>query len=240
MKLHGFLVIACLVGANAAMAGDGYVTDDVDLRAGPDPGYPTVATLHSGTPVSIQGCVKNWSWCDVVTTNGRGWIAGDFLEQDYEGHRVVVPAFGVQMGIPIITFSFNSYWNEHYRSSAWFHDRARFAKVRPRYAPPMRKPIDPHAGEKATVQHQTRAPTQGAKIAREPAQSGQPQSVASEPTPRQPVAHPVALEANVTARNGTGDNPKNEKHDNNPKQEKRDENAKDEKQKDADTGKHER
>ncbi len=222
MKLRGFLAIACLVGANAAMAGDGYVNEDTDLRAGPDPGYPTVATLHSGTPVSIQGCVKNWSWCDVVTTNGRGWIAGDFLEEDYEGHRVVVPAFGVQVGIPIVTFSFNSYWNEHYRSSPWFHDRARFAKVHPRYAPPMRKPINPHAGEKASVQHPVHAPAQNDRVANGSAQSDQSHSVASETTPHPPAAHPNASASKDTSRNGGDENPKDEKH------------------KDADTGKHER
>lgn len=231
MRLHGFLALACLVGANAAMAGDGYVTGDVDLRAGPDPGYPTVATLHSGTPVSIQGCVKNWSWCDVATTNGRGWIAGDFLEEDYEGHRVVVPAFGVQVGIPIITFSFNSYWNEHYRSSPWFHDRARWAKVRPRYAPPMRNPIkpnaNPHAGEKASAQHTASAPAQNDRTANGTTRSGQAHSVAGEPTPHPPAAHQPAIhqpapETKVNSRKDGDQNPKDEKH------------------KDEDTGKHER
>jgi uncharacterized protein YraI len=151
MKFATAIAAACLCAATFAHAGDGYVTGDVDLRAGPDPGYPTIATLNAGTRVSIQGCVSNWSWCDVATATDRGWVAGDFLEEDYEGNRVVVPAFGVQIGIPIITFSFDSYWgahyhNERYESRPWYAERARWAQIRPRYAPPRRQPISPNAG----------------------------------------------------------------------------------------------
>jgi len=152
MKTTIVVAAACLCLASLARAGDGYVTGDVDLRAGPDPAYPTVATLNAGTPVAIQGCVANWSWCDIATASDRGWVAGDFLEEDYDGRRVVVPAFGVQIGIPIVAFSFDAYWgahyhNERYEGRPWYSDRARWAKIRPRYAPPMRHPIDPNAGK---------------------------------------------------------------------------------------------
>ena len=136
------VTFACwLLFPAVALAGDGYVSGDVELRAGPDPGYPTVMKLTSNTPVSIQGCVKNWSWCDVATASERGWIAGDFLEQEYSGHRAVVPAFGKQLGIPLVVFSFSNYWGKHYRDRPWYAERARWAKIKPRYAPPMHRPI---------------------------------------------------------------------------------------------------
>ena len=124
-----------------ALAGEAFVSGDVELRAGPDPAYPTVTKLTTNTPVSIQGCVKNWSWCDVVTPTARGWIAGDFLEQEYSGHRAVVPAFGKQLGIPVVAFSFANYWNRHYHDRPWYAERTRWAKIKPRYAPPMHRPL---------------------------------------------------------------------------------------------------
>ena len=145
-----FVASLCVLAASAANAGDGYVSGDVEMHAGPDPTYPTVARVNTGTPVSIQGCVKNWSWCDVVTAQDRGWVAADFLEEDYQGRRVVVPAFGVQAGIPVVTFSFATYWNAHYHARPFYAERARWAKVKPRYAPPMRRPIDPKAGQART------------------------------------------------------------------------------------------
>ncbi|MEP6938731.1 MAG: SH3 domain-containing protein [Rudaea sp.] len=141
MKLIHLALACCLFAPAVVFAGDGYVSGDVELRAGPDPAYPTVAKLTTNTPVSIQGCVKNWSWCDVVTASARGWVAGDFLEQEYSGHRAVVPAFGKQLGIPVVVFSFSKYWNRHYRDRPWYAERVRWSKTKPRYAAPMHHPL---------------------------------------------------------------------------------------------------
>jgi len=46
----------------AAVAADGFVTGNVNLRAGPATDYPRIALLRAGTPVSIQGCVDGWTW----------------------------------------------------------------------------------------------------------------------------------------------------------------------------------
>ena len=73
-----------LFASASALAADGYLTGDVNLRAGPDPGYPSVAMLSAGTEVAIQGCVDGWSWCDVAVGDNRGWVAGDFLQEEYQ------------------------------------------------------------------------------------------------------------------------------------------------------------
>ncbi len=39
-----------------AYAADGYVTSNVNLRAGPDPSYPLVDQLPASTEVDVQGC----------------------------------------------------------------------------------------------------------------------------------------------------------------------------------------
>lgn len=118
-----------------AVAADGYLTDNVNLRAGPDPGYPSVAMLSIGTPVAIEGCVDGWSWCDVTAGNNRGWVAGNFLQEEYQGRRVLVPTYGVQIGIPIVSFVFGTYWDDHYRNRSWYGNRQHWSQIRPQYQP---------------------------------------------------------------------------------------------------------
>ena len=124
-----------LFAVTSAFAADGYVTGNVNLRAGPDSSYPSVAMLGAGTSVAIQGCVDGWSWCDVAAGNNRGWVAGNFLQEEYQGQRVLVPNYGVQIGIPIVAFAFGAYWDDHYRNRSWYHDRDRWSHVTPHYRP---------------------------------------------------------------------------------------------------------
>jgi uncharacterized protein YraI len=124
-----------LFAVTSAFAADGYVTGDVNLRAGPDSSYPSVAMLGAGTSVAIEGCVDGWSWCDVATGNDRGWVAGNFLQEEYQGRRVLVPSYGVQIGIPIVAFAFGAYWDDHYRNRSWYGDRDRWSHVTPHYRP---------------------------------------------------------------------------------------------------------
>ena len=119
----------------SAFAADGYVTGDVNLRAGPDTSYPRVSMLDSGTPVAIEGCVDGWSWCDVAAGDNRGWVAGNFLQEEYQGQRVFVPEYGVQIGIPIVAFAFGAYWDEHYRNRSWYGERSHWSHIRPLYRP---------------------------------------------------------------------------------------------------------
>jgi len=127
----GFSIFA----VTSAFAADGYVTGNVNLRAGPDSSYPSVAMLGAGTPVAIQGCVDGWSWCDVAAGDNRGWVAGNFLQEEYQGRRVLVPSYAVQIGIPVVTFVFGTYWDNHYRSRSWYGERDRWSHVRPHYQP---------------------------------------------------------------------------------------------------------
>jgi uncharacterized protein YraI len=117
----------------AAIAGEGYVTTNVSLRAGPDSGYPDVAMLYAGTPVVIEGCVDGWSWCDVINGDSRGWMPANYLQQEYEGRRVLIPEYGVRIGIPVIAFVFGSYWDSNYRHRSWYGERERWSRVTPQY-----------------------------------------------------------------------------------------------------------
>ena len=122
-----------LFAATSAMAAEGYVTANVNLRAGPDVSYPRVVRLHAGTPVTIEGCVDGWTWCDVWVGDERGWVAADYLQEEYEGRRVYVPTYGMRIGIPIISFAFGDYWGSHYSHRSWYHDRDRYSHIQPSY-----------------------------------------------------------------------------------------------------------
>lgn len=121
------------LATTAAIAGEGYVTTNVNLRAGPDTGYPDVATLYAGTSVAIEGCVDGWSWCDVAYGDSRGWVPANYLQQEYQGQRVLVPEYGVRIGIPVISFVFGSYWDSYYRGRSWYGNRERWSRVTPQY-----------------------------------------------------------------------------------------------------------
>jgi len=121
------------LATTSAFAAEGYVTGNVSLRAGPDASYPAVVRLRAGTTVDIDGCVDGWSWCDVSTGDDRGWVSGNYLQEEYEGRRVLVPSYGVRIGIPILSFVFADYWGEHYRQRSWYGNRERWSHVRPQY-----------------------------------------------------------------------------------------------------------
>lgn len=134
------LSLSCFA-TTAAFAADGYVTGNVNLRAGPDISYPSVDRLPAGTSVAIYGCVDGWSWCDVSTGDDRGWVAGSFLQEEYEGQRVYVADYGVRIGIPIVGFVFGTYWADHYRGRSWYGNRDHWSHIQPHY-----RPIVAHGG----------------------------------------------------------------------------------------------
>jgi len=101
----------------------GVVTAYVDLYAGPDLGYPTIAQLSAGTPVLIQGCTAGWGWCDVIVGGSRGWVAGTFLQYSYQSQPVYVADYGARIGIPIVTFSIAAYWGSYYVNRPFYRNR---------------------------------------------------------------------------------------------------------------------
>jgi len=160
------IITACLalLLPMAVFAADGYVVGNVNLRAGPDSGYPAVRMLPAGAPVAIQGCLDDWSWCDVVAFGDRGWVAGNFLQYEYQNRRVYVPDYGVRIGLPIVSFVLGSYWENHYRNRPWYGRRTYWSgrhfhhRAPPRPAHPIVSPRPPH-GTRPPI-HGPRPPVQ--------------------------------------------------------------------------------
>ena len=54
--LRSVVAALMMIVPAAAFAADGYVITNVNMRAGPDPGYPVVQVLPTNAWVSVQGC----------------------------------------------------------------------------------------------------------------------------------------------------------------------------------------
>ncbi len=128
MKRKLWCVVAALSLATPALAfaQDGYVVDNVNLRAGPDASYPLVDQLPAGTQVGVQGCTDGYEWCDVIADGNRGWIAGNYIQYRYQDQPVYLSDYGSQIGIPIVAFSVGTYWDRYYRSRPFYGDRGRW------------------------------------------------------------------------------------------------------------------
>ena len=153
----------------------------VAMRAGPDRGYPFVASYGAGTPFTVEGCTEGYGWCDVIGPNGyRGWVYAGDLTYPYQRRMVPVVGYGPAIGIPIVTFAVGSYWGAHYPHRAWYRDRARWESYRPVYRPaPHRAPPPPRVVH-APPPGMPHAPRPGGRTAID---AGQPTIVASPPAP---------------------------------------------------------
>ena len=93
MKRLRWIGLALLLVAPLwARASDGFVTANVNLRAGPDVDYPWIATIPAGSRVSIQGCTEGWGWCDVVAFGNRGWMVIALTQVDRPDPKAIDPA----------------------------------------------------------------------------------------------------------------------------------------------------
>jgi uncharacterized protein YraI len=96
----------------AASAATGYVSGRTKMRAGPDSGYPTVATIRRGEGVTIHGCLSNRSWCDVGFKGERGWLPADsILGKTVRGR---VPVATMDSGVNTMRFNLDEYWDTNY------------------------------------------------------------------------------------------------------------------------------
>jgi uncharacterized protein YraI len=128
LKLAGAaLFAATLLPAAASAAAPGYVTTNLNVRAGPGTQFPAVAVFPAGSQLTVIGCTQNFGWCDVSGRGVRGWVSGAYLEILHERRRVR-PRHGVTYGLPVITFSIGRYWDDHYRGRGWYRDRSRYER----------------------------------------------------------------------------------------------------------------
>ncbi|HWZ63103.1 MAG TPA: SH3 domain-containing protein [Steroidobacteraceae bacterium] len=114
------------------------------LRAGPSIEYPSVVMMPAGAVVEVFGCEQGYNWCDVQLGADRGWVDGVFLQAAAPGGPVVVSSSAGVLGIPTVSFVFNSYWGNYYSGRPWYGRRDFYYKYWNRYPhgrpPPLYRP----------------------------------------------------------------------------------------------------
>lgn len=133
-----------LISAGLASAQNAFTSRPMNVRAGPNGDYPLVAQLGEGEPLDVHGCLSDWSWCDVSFDDSRGWIYAGGLSFVYQGARVPIYSFGPRLGLPIISFSLLTYWDNYYRRRPWYAQRDEWTHRR--LPPHARPPGRPNAG----------------------------------------------------------------------------------------------
>ena len=132
LKALGFLISALAALPAASYAQQlAYTSKDVKLRAGPSTDYPIVAIVPGGVPLTVEGCLSDYRWCDVVAGPDRGWVFAGNIVYAYQGVNVPLLTYGAAIGIGILAFNLDSYWDEHYRARPWYPQRFHWVDRRP-------------------------------------------------------------------------------------------------------------
>jgi len=105
------------------MAARAYVLAGSPIFAGPGNDFPVVAQLGQGAAVNVNGCLGDYSWCDVNLGANRGWVYAGDLAYPYQNRRVPIAEYGPSLALPLITFSLGTYWDRYYRGRTFYHER---------------------------------------------------------------------------------------------------------------------
>jgi len=205
MKIAGAAWLATLAMAalpGLAQAQAAYAAKDVHLRAGPAREYPVVAVVPAGAPVAVQGCLSDYSWCDVIAGPSRGWAYAANIQYAYQGSDVPVLGYGADIGIAIVGFALLDYWSHYYVDRPFYRDRDQWEhRPRPpRAAPPGIRPGPPAHGMPAPRPSQPlplppRTGVPGGARAQPPQQGGPGEPNRQPPQRGAPgAAHPQAPE----------------------------------------------
>ncbi|HWA49953.1 MAG TPA: SH3 domain-containing protein [Dongiaceae bacterium] len=119
--------LLALPGAASALTA--VTTQPVPLRAGPAPDFPVVDSVPSDARVVVHGCVRAYRWCDISWRDRHGWLPGDELAYLDDGRRVSIIEYGPTVGLPIIAFSVDSYWDRYYRGRPFYRQRSHWRTV---------------------------------------------------------------------------------------------------------------
>jgi uncharacterized protein YraI len=117
------ILLAGLLPVLASAQQIAMTAEQINLRAGPDSNYPIVSVLQPNSQVIVQGCLQDYSWCDVGFGPVRGWVYAGVLRYPYQNGYAILPQVAPMVGIGVIGFAFGDYWHSHYRGQPWYREQ---------------------------------------------------------------------------------------------------------------------
>ena len=121
--LSALAFLGVLAGSAVAQATEAYVTRSSYLRAGPDTDFPRIVKIYRDEIVEVFGCTPTYDWCDVVYEDERGWFPGERLAFNVDGYGMPVDYIAPYIGLMILDFAFDDYWDRYYRNRPWYQHR---------------------------------------------------------------------------------------------------------------------
>jgi uncharacterized protein YraI len=129
LPLAAAAVAAATMPSIASAQQPAIVTTDVNMRAGPSTEFPVVDVIPDNDQVAVFGCIEEYEWCDVGWRDTRGWVAGEYLRYRRDTGYVPLIEYGPTLGLPVVVFSFDTYWDRYYRARPWYRERVRWSRV---------------------------------------------------------------------------------------------------------------
>ena len=133
---HRTTFIVCVLLAlgvtehSVAQQPNGYPISNVNLRAGPGTDFPMILTVQAQAPISILGCLGDYTWCDVAFGYDRGWMRSIYLSGFYQGYYYPLRDYAPRLGYSVVSFDINHYWDAYYRDRPFYQDRPQWAGPR--------------------------------------------------------------------------------------------------------------
>lgn len=137
------VALSAFLLTSAAAAQEAFTVQAVNLRAGPDSGYPLVARVRGRSSVYVNGCLRDYRWCDVTAGVNRGWVYAKHLQYTYQGRPMTIYGNGPALALPVISFILGSYWNDNYQNRPWYRNQNQWNGFRPGYGPQIQPPRPP-------------------------------------------------------------------------------------------------
>jgi uncharacterized protein YraI len=112
LMLATIAVGGALAGSAMAEGRNVLSANAVSMRAGPGVSFRKVATVAKNQIVTVHGCARAYSWCDVDWAGYRGWVSAKFLRLPRMTGGLA--SIAEDLGIPAVDYAAADYEARHY------------------------------------------------------------------------------------------------------------------------------